>query len=293
MADIKVNLDLSSLNQFLEKFATDIAKDVQKGIEGLTKSTDTFIKEKAQQELHSFRDQYIENLTINQLDTYMWEIVLHKDAAWIEEGRPEPYDMKPGLLGTTRAGKVEPKEIMHGPNKGKKYRIVPMNQNKMPNQMASGRDTSQGPTTNKKGKYIGAGYEMNMKKQVQAHLKKLGISSSQYNKLEKGPNGSPKVGHIASFSLPSHAPGKDSTDLLARVNVYQRQVEILNKKTKKMEKVVQRQVTTFRTVTEDQDGKWIHPPVKAMDAFGRAKTFAESEWASKILPQILGKYQGK
>lgn len=283
MAEIKVNLDVSQLTQYLNNFAKEITKDVQKGIEGLSRATNTHITEKAQQSLHSFREEYVKALSIKQLDTYLWEIVLSADAAWIEEGRKE-WDMKPGLLNTTRNGKTGPKEIKNGPNKGKKYRIIPMNQNKLPTNMASGRDT-----LDESGNSVGNGFEMKTKKTIAAHLKKLGISPSVHQKLEIDPKtGSPRIGKIASFDLPSHTPGKGNTPLLDRVSVFQR--EVPNHKTGKKE--VQRQVTTFRTVMEvGQEDKWWHPDVKALNFFQEAKTWAEDQWNTKWLPEIIGKYK--
>ncbi len=284
MGELKVSLDLSPLSQYLENFVKEISKDVSKGVKGLTEATNAHIKERAQQELHSFRDEYIQNLSFKQLDTYLWEITLNADAAWIEEGR-EKWDMKIGLLGTKREGSTGRIEtVKSGPNQGKKYRIVPMNQNKMPSKMSSGRDT-----LDEAGKSVGSGFELNTKKAVSAHLKKLGISPSLHQKLEIDPKtGSPRIGKITSFSLPSSIPGKGNTPLLDRVNVYQR--EVTNKKTGKKE--IQRQVTTFRTVMEGQDDKWWHPSVKALNFFEEARNWAESQWQSKWLPEILQKYKG-
>jgi hypothetical protein len=283
MSEYRVILDTSSLTQFLDNFAKGISKDLQEGIEGLTKQTSNHIKEKAQEKLHSFREEYIKNVSIVQVNNYMWEISLHPDATWIEEGGGA-WDMKPGLLKGGEDG-------VNG-----RYRIVPMNQNKLPNQMSSGRDSNvdAASTFNKKGKYQGAGFEYNERKRVHAELSRLGISASQYKKLEIDPKtGSPRIGKIASFDLPGHPPGNGNTALLARVNVYQREAEIFDKKTKKMKTVVQRQVTTFRTVTEHQDGKWIHPSVTGLKLFEEAKSWAENQWVTEWLPKIMQKYQGR
>ena len=73
------------------------------------------------------------------------------------------------------------------------------------------------------------------------------------------------------------------------MNVYQREVH--NSRTGKKE--VQRQVTTFRTVIEGQSDKWWHPSVKALNFFEEAKTWAETEWTTKIFPAMAAKYKGK
>lgn len=261
MSDLKVTLDLSSLSQFFEKFAKDISQDIQKGIEGLATSTHAHIKEEAQNKLSSFREQYLENLgEPEQIDKYMWCITLNSDATWIEEGIPQPYDMKVGLLNTQRPGSGK----VHTSKDGKKYRIVPMNQGKTPTQMS--------PNT--------AGYETIMVNKVKSELKKRGIN---YKKLELNENGSPRVGKLHSLDIDSYIPGKGNTPQLHGINIYQTH----NKKTGKVE----RKITTFRTVTEDQTDKWIHPPVEARDFFKEAKTWAEKEFETKWLPDIVSKYK--
>jgi hypothetical protein len=70
------------------------------------------------------------------------------------------------------------------------------------------------------------------------------------------------------------------------LNIYQ---------TKQKDGSVKRSITTFRTVTdkENQKDKWIHPSVPAKNFFLEAKSWAETEWETKILPAMLEKYNGK
>lgn len=256
MGDIKVNLDISSLTQFLNEFSKDIVKDIQKGIKGLAIATQAHIKEEAQNKLHSFREKYLESLSPpEQIDDYLWVITLNENAVFIEEGRPEPYDMKPGLL---KDGKMS--------KDGHKYRVVPMNQGKTPTQMSSGNK----------------GYEQNMVNLVKSELKKKGIP---YKKLELDKSGNPKLGKLHSMDIDSHTPGKGNTPQLHGLNIYQ---------TKQKDGSVKRSITTFRTVTDksDQKDRWIHPPIEARDFFPQAAKWAEQEWESKWLPQIMEKYKG-
>lgn len=263
MSDFKVNIDISGLTQYLENFAKEVTKDIQKGIKGLAISTQNHIKEEAQNKLHTFREEYLKNLSPpEQINDYLWVITLDSDANWIEEGRPEAYDMKPGLLNTTRPG-AKPAKTSAG---GKKYRIVPMNQAKAPSEM-----------TVKKG-----AYEKAMVATVKSELKKRDIP---YKKLEIDPKtGSPRIGKLHSFDIESNVPGKGNTPQLHGLSIYQ---------TKQKDGSVKRQITTFRTVTEDQAGKWIHPPVEAKNFFKDAKTWAENEWEKTWLPQIMQKYSGR
>jgi len=256
MADIKVNLDVSALVKYLDDFAKDVIKDVNKSVAGLAKSTHTHIKEKAQNELHSSRAQYLEALgEPEQIDDTLWVITLNEKAEWIEQGRTDPYDMKPGLL---KDGKVS--------KDGHKYRVVPMNQAKTPTEMS--------PNT--------AGYEQNMVNRVKAELKKKGIP---YKKLELDPKtGSPRIGKLHSLDIDSYTPGKGNTPQLHGLSIFQ---------TKQKDGSVKRTITTFRTVTDrdSQKDKWIHGPVEAKNFFLDAQKFAEEEWQSKWLPAILEKYK--
>ena len=272
MGELKVNIDISSLSQYLEKFALEVAKDVGKSIGVLAKGTQNHIKEEAQNKLHSFREKYLESLSpAEQVDEYLWVITLNDKASWIEEGMPEPYDMKPGLLKGGKEAKDKDGNTF-------RYRVVPMNQAKTPTQMS--------PNT--------AGYETMMVNKVKSELKKKGIP---YKKLELDKNKSPRHGgfdkdgngiplKLHSLDIDSWTPGKGNTPQLHGINIYQ---------TKQKDGSVKRSITTFRTVTskDNQKDKWIHPSVEAKNFFLEAKTWCEKEWETKIMPALMEKYKGR
>ena len=256
MGVLNIDLDISALSQYLENFAKEISSDVQKSVKALAVDTHNHIKEEAQNNLHSFRDKYLENLSPpEQIDDLIWVITLNEKAEWIETGRPEPFDMKPGLL---KDGKMS--------KDGHRYRIVPMNQAKIPSEMTQAKGA----------------YEKAMVGVVRGFLREKGIP---YKKLEVDPRtGSPRIGKLHSFDIASNIPGKGNTPQLHGLNIYQ---------TKQKDGSVKRSITTFRTVTdnENQKDKWIHPPVEARDFFEKAKTWAEQEWETKIFPALLDKYK--
>jgi hypothetical protein len=252
---MKINLDISALADQLEQFKKELTEDIQKSVAGLAKAAHAHIVEDAQKGLHSYREKYLNDLSApEQLDDTTWCITLNEKSTWIEDGRPEPFDMKPGLLKDGKTSKD-----------GTKYRVVPMNQGKTPGQMSSGNK----------------GYEQNMVNLVKSELKKKGIS---YKKLELDPaTGSPRLGKLHSMNIESFTPGKGSTQQLAGLSIYQ---------TKQKDGSVKRSITTFRTVTEKgQEGKWIHPEVEAKEFFEKAAAWAEQEWESKWLPMILDKHR--
>ena len=289
MSDFKVNLDISALLKYLENFAKEVDADVKKSIKALAIDSHNHIKEQAQNKLHSFRAQYLESLgQAKEVDAYNWVIVLNKNASWLEEGK-DAWDMKgkPGQWGLLK----ESETIKSGPNKGKHYKIIPLEHGKPPNEEASGR------TIGENGEPIGKGFEQNMTKLLKSELKKRGIPTGRFNKLELDKNGSPRGGKInsttgiadpyrvSSFDIKSPYPGKKaSSQIFERVNVYQK----LNKKTGGVE----RHFTTFRMAIED-DGKWEHPAAPALKIFEETQKWAENKWTSDILPSIMAKYEGK
>jgi|ERR1035437_1234331 hypothetical protein len=270
MADIKLDLNISALSQYLENFAQEIAKDVEKSVKGLAISTHAHILEEAKKKLNKFDlPIYQEDLSqAKQLDKFLWEIELINRGAKIEQGR-EPRDMKPALLkdGKTSAD-------------GTKYRVIPMTQGK--------ESKSTNPKTlDKSEELIG-----NIKSFLKTNHPKL-----SYSGIEKDSSGSPRVsridpitGHpkpLHSFDIPSKIPSKKgNTPQLYGLNIYQ----VPNKNGK-----IQKIMTTFRTVTdgEDQKDKWIYPARGAVNIFQETKDWATDQWSNIWIPQILQKYQGK
>jgi hypothetical protein len=259
MAEYKVTLDISSLSETLSQITKDVVNDVQKSIKALAIDTHSHIKEKAQNNLHSFRDKYLESLSPpEQVNDFMWIITLNDNAEWIEEGRQEPYDMKPGLLKDGKNTKD-----------GHRYRIIPMDQAKTPTQLS--------------GNPLKSPYQKATVELVKHELKKRNIS---YRKLELDPaTGSPRIGKLHSLDIDSNIPGKGNTPQLHGLTIFQ----VKNPKTGKVE----RKITTFRTVTdrEDQRDKWIHPPVEGKKFFEEARTWAEEQWEKNILPALTDKYK--
>ena len=271
MADLKVTLDISSLTQYLDNFAKEVVKDVQKGIKGLSESTHTHILEEAKKKLPEWdRKKYEENLgQIEQINDFLWEITLDKNAANIEEGR-EAWDMKgpPGGLlhteGPKSKGKI--KEVQNGPNKGKKYRVIPFEQGKTSESLNPNRLVEQEGRLSAIKSFL---------KSKNVPLRKIEIDSK---------TGSPRIGKLHSFDIPSEDYGKGTTPRLFGLTIYQTP----HPKTGK----IQRTMTTFRTAMEG-DGKWMREPIEGTKIFEEAKSWAENQWQENWLPKILQKYEGK
>jgi len=267
MSIFKVTLDVSGLTQFLENFKKEVIADMKKSIKGLAVDTQTHIVEEANNKLKSSRKDYLENLSqAEKIDDYLWEITLKADAQWIEQGLPNNFDMKKGLLNTVRPGAKG--QIKTGKD-GKKYRVVAFDQATMPSEMSSNEDKLK--------------YQQELVKKVKSELRKREIP---YKKLELDPNtGSPRVGKLHSFDIESGIPGKGNTPVLHGLSVYQTKDETTGK--------VKRSITTFRTVKEGQDGKWIHPGLEGKKFFDEAKKWAEDRWEKDILPSLISKYESR
>ena len=276
MGEFKVNLDISGLVQYLDSFAKEVVKDIQKGIKGLTIDTRAHIIEEANKKLDKWdQRKYLENLgQATQINDFLWEIELNTPAHSIENGR-EAWDTK-GVPGQWGLLKKPDGIVKSGPNEGKHYKVIPMEQGK--------EHESFDP------KKLAHHKEM-----VDTIKSFLGTKRLSTGKLEiDSRTGSPRISRtnpktglpvsIRSFDIPSKVPGEGNTPQLYRLNIYQ----VKNEKTGKVNRVM----TTFRTAIEG-DGKWMHKGVAAVNLFEDAKKFAEQEWDNSWLTKILQKYQGK
>ena len=260
MSNLKINLNISDLTKYLEKFAQDIAKDVEQGIKGLAKSTHTHIMEETSKKLDKWdRQKYLDNLSqAEQINDFLWVITLNEPAKGIEEGRPA-WDMKgePGKWGLLKNPDGKTKD-------GREYKIIPMEQGKesnsfSPEKLAQNKEMVSTLKTFLKSKGV--------------PLRKLEVDSK---------TGSPRLGKLHSFNIPSAIPGKGNTPQLSGLNIYQ----VKNEKTGK----VARMMTTFRTAVKG-DGKWMHKAIDSKNLFQEAADWANSEWDKEWLPKIIMKYK--
>lgn len=140
---------------------------------------------------------------------------------------------------------------------GKRYKVVPFQYNKAPSSMT--------------------GFAKSVSSQIQRQLSKRGIP---YQGIETGLDNKPRNGRLWEFNWGGAKPGKGNTPVMQGVNIYQN-VQGGN---------VRRDILTFRTVTEDQKGKWIHPGIQPHHFFERAEVWGRSEWEHNIEPDILEKW---
>jgi dsDNA-binding SOS-regulon protein len=282
MADFKVTLDVSALTQFLDNFTKEVTKDIKNGIEGLAKSTQTHIVEEVQNKLNKHEaERYKKWLSqAEKLDDYLWVITLHGNAESLEKG--EKWDMK-GKVGQWGLLK-DSKTVKNGPNAGKHYRVIPMQQGEVSDSASPNNQAAQIEIKNTIKNFLKS-QNPRIPYGIEKHTivdPETGAPTRVARMSEIGPNGNPKPLH--TFDIPSRIPGKGNTQQLTRLNIYQ--IANKNGNPKKV-------MTTFRTVmdTDAQKDKWMYPAPGAHGFFEEAAKWAQDEWTNTMLPKLLEKYK--
>jgi len=247
---LNLNIDINELTKEFDSIKKEVQKAIQDGAEALATMTHAKINELATDELNTRAKEYKENLTFEEVQKGIWIVTMLEPGLWVEEGL-KPYDMKETHLAkNAKVGKD-----------GKRYKHIPFDKAKPPSQ--------QSESANK------------LTNQIKEHLR---ANKIPFRKIELNENGSPRLGLLHKFSLPSDKPSARSKDpSLKNVQIYQ---------TKDSTGNIRRDVMTFRTISDNSDN-WQHPGVEAVKLFEKALTWAEREWETKILPDILGSFDKK
>jgi hypothetical protein len=243
-----LEINLEELTRDMGDISKELASALEEGAESLSTMTHAKVLELANEKLDTREKTYKENVTFEEIEKNIWVVTLLEPAMWIEEGR-EPGSMVEDLL------RNNPKINQDG----KRYKVIPFEHSKEPSQ--------QSPQA------------LELVGQIKQHLKKEKIP---FRKLELGPTGSPRIGLLHRFSLPSDRPTEKAKDpALKNVTIYQ--------KKDKAAGAVRRDVLTFRTVTEGHrdEGKWFHPGLERVGIFDDAFEWAVRTWENEVMPDIL------
>ena len=272
---LSVTIDLSALQPLAD--LSQLERIGNEAAASLALLTQAKVEELAGEKLHSRLDMFRKNLSIKQEDSGVWIIHLDAEADWIEEG-VKAHSMVSDLLKSPKAKISE---------KGEKYLVVPF-------AMTSGKS---GPTQT-----------TNVQQQlVQSVKKQLKDAKISFGKIEKDASGMPLLGtlHKLNLSTPSRKDwaqpghghggagwgppgypmiGATGIPFLAGAQVTQS----LNSKGK-----VERSVMTFRVVKEghEQEGRWYHPGLEPLNAFGQAYDWAMRELETNVYPDIMRKIE--
>jgi hypothetical protein len=272
MADpLQFNVNIDEILQQYQEIAEKLEPALLKAVESLSIMTHLHIMELANSKLHSTKDLFIKNLSINQVDTHMWEIRVEKPAVFIEDGIPSNFSLLDGFLNSPKAKTAK---------NGNKYLVIPFKHNKGPSQQTA--------------------MQQQLTNSIKKEMKDRGIP---YGKVEKNPDGSPKMGLLHKFNLnkpdqkhqvkpgqqgpqgrpwqvssrPQGQEGPGGRPYLWGVRVYQ----------KENKDKVDRGIFTFRTASSAHAGlKWTHPGKEPLHSLDDALKWAEQKWP-ELLDSIL------
>lgn len=289
MADFELKLDLSEVIEAHKAIAQGIEAKVRIAAQTLAIQAHAHVKEQAQAKLHSRREMFMEALDFDEPDVNTWSIIVRESGRWIEDGQ-EPHSMLDDLLKSPKAKTAKD---------GSKYLVIPFKHNKGPTQR-----------TKAQSELLGS---------LKTALKDKGIP---YGKIEKNPDGSPKLGLLHKMDLQGpkqkrpqegamgpvgrphrvDAPGVGEVGPAGRphlwgVRIYQKAKKNADGSPKvdgAGQAMATREIMTFRVASSKQQGsnKWFHPGTAPMHFLDDAYAWASDQWDSKIEPELLRYFDG-
>jgi len=258
MADSKtysIEQSLKELGEDIDNMTKQIQDEAKKSLRDLQMQVHSKIVEQADK-LKSgsdvVRQIYIKNLGMLNEGENLYVVYLKKEALWIEDGL-EPGEMIDKLLDGGKPAKVSAD--------GNRYKSIPFEHSKKPAEQSLA------------ARRIAAFAREN--------LKNAGLDGIIMN------NGKPATGKkpVARLNVTAPVPGIKTkpvwrSPLLSGITVYQKAVK--NASTGKEE--IQKDVFTFRTVSESQKGSglWVHPGRKALKAFEEVQKDVDVMWDKMI-----------
>lgn len=212
---------IKEMGKDIKELTTALEKEAKALVPVIAAQAHGMIVEKAQERLKARRQMYLDALDIKQIsaseDNEVWAVTLNKSAGWIEEGMPagERIEM---IINGGKPAKTS--------KSGAKYKIIPFQYNKKPSMQSSA--------------------DAKLARYVDRQLKAQGL-----DKTIMGKDGKPILGKAASVKItdPNQPVGKGNKPLLQGLTIYQSE-----KKNKKGESKIHRQVMTFRVISTAQKG---------------------------------------
>lgn len=246
--DYLLDQELEALGKKIEDYAESIISRAKTGMSAIAAQTHGLILEKAQNTLHSSRQLYVDSLFITNEGDNIWVVGLKPEANWIEDGI-EPHNMIDDLL-FGKNGKT--------PKRGKNgfYKVIPFQHNKNPQTMSRA--------------------ESRIAEYAKQELERLKL-----DKTIMDSQGKPVLGKAAVVNLTGDDSPKSKlgNPILAGLTIYQREQKMAGGKTK-----IQRDIMTFRVVSESQRGKgmWDHPGTKPLNAFKEVEGRIDDLWRKLV-----------
>lgn len=278
---LNIHINIDEITEEFEGLEERMKMALQEGVKLLAIQTEAHVREQANKELHSRRAMFLEHLKMVEEHDGVWSIVVPEKIMWIEEGM-EPHSMIPDLLKSPKAKTAKD---------GSRYVVVPFQHNKGP--------------TEQPNEFASSVTEM-----LKNNLKKMKVP---YQKIEKNPDGSPKLGRGGTtktdgtqivdqkklHSIDMGGPKRPhwTSPVLDGVTIYQNRKKNPdgsfkgNKQTGKP--TVFRDIMTFRVASSKHQGqKWDHPGLEGKEFLDEAYQWALNHWEHELLPTIIAKVVG-
>jgi hypothetical protein len=250
---LKIIINAEELAKEFKEFAEEAKKDIEQGVKRLAAQAYAKGAELAKQQLKSSRDKFLENFTYEEIAPVVHVVSVLNPALFIEDGLPKDFDMKPGLLKSSKT--------KTGDN-GYKYLNVPFKHNKAPSSMTPAA--------------------VDILNRIKGKLKEEKVP---YEKLELDANGSPRIGKLHSFNWGGNKPGKGNTGDLQRVTVYQSMTP-----EGRVRKDIMTFRTVTNNPKSKGANKWHHPGIEGKKFLDQIERWAMNEWDQGIWPEIQRKW---
>lgn len=256
---LKINIDVSAIASQFKELAIEAEREITKAVAGLATMTHARVAEQAGQKLKSSLKDFQDNLGFEEISPGIWVVSIDQPALWIEEGIEPGHDMKPDLLKNAQVN-----------SKGKRHKVIPFDHATPP--------SSRNANAERIVQELKTGLQEINKQRKQADPRSGNITIT---KIEKNADGSPRVGKLHEFDIPSDKPTANAKHpALKGLTIYQSKDEKTGN--------IRRDVLTFRTVSDSSaPDSWIHPGYKAQHFLEDAEQWALNEWENKILPDVL------
>lgn len=248
MADINVKLRAAALGKSLENLAYEVEEEMNQAIKDTANAAYASIVAKAQQELHSTRQDYIKGLTFEELGNNTYLITLEGDFANALEKGYSGFDVREGMLKSEKVVGV-------GSRTGQKWVQTGKDGHKFAHVPFEHRPHSKAPQA----------ADLNQAIKKLTAKNKMG-EDQKFTKIFKDASGRPMEGRVASVKKVDGFPQLDG--IAKYQKIYKN--ETTGKET------VQSIYMTFRTVSENGDS-WRHPGYQGLHAFDEAEKWVEEQ----------------
>jgi hypothetical protein len=248
---LKFEIDIESIASQFKEEMQEVQDQLYEGVQALAAMTHARTIELANEKLRSTREDYIEALSFKEIEKGIWVVSLDEKMLWVEDGKDSGSMVDDLLKKNAKVSKS-----------GEKYKVIPFEHSKSPSKMSKHHESLVN----------------DLKKELKAR-------QIPFKKIEKNPDGSPRLGKLHSMNIESPLPTpRAKHPIFHGLNIYQRKDESGK---------IRRDVMTFRIVKESHKnaGKWYHPGIDAYKLMDQAFEYSTKEFENTIMPAILAKYK--